>query len=290
MSEQEIDFGTVGSAGWGTVLNGVQVEANRRLQLRYDATTIGIGKFHNSADELIKEVFTKPPGRISPFGALVDIAITFCEVAIPEATVAKVIFDGAKAAYEEVKTSVEFADKVNEAIEANSVDEAVNQMQSLLAQACVDLPEKTLKIIQGAENAVEEALSAYVTANPLPFEENESFYRDLCDHLNIAEPDVGLVSEQAANEAFFPFKEKVLTFSAQRHFFHDLDDDLARLEFLLDDVAAEGTDPDAFLDLIGAPKEKYDPYIRIYRSSGRDAAITAFMEGAVGEGSEAAIT
>lgn len=281
----EIEFGTVGSPGWDRILLETKVEADQRLQNRYDATKNGVEKFQHSAGALIDEVFQKPPGKISPFGVFVEVALTFCAFVVPEeAIVAKLIAEAAKTAFEEVKPVVEYADKVSEEIVANTVEEAVKQMKAMVDQTCEQIPTDALKITQAAQNAVESALREHVTANPLPFDQTTG--QELCEALGIQVPDVGLVSEEAANKAFFPFREKVLTFTAQRHFFHDLDDDVQRLEFLIDEIAAKGTDPDAFLDLIGADRSQFDPYLEIYRSQGRAEALNAKLYG-FGEGSEA---
>jgi hypothetical protein len=76
------------------------------------------------------------------------------------------------------------------------------------------------------------------------------------------------------NEVFPPFKKKVLVAAAQIHFFHEMDNDLERLNFLMDE-AEKGNDPDDLLSLIGADRSYWDPFLTIFRSEGRSAALVA---------------
>ncbi len=62
--------------------------------------------------------------------------------------------------------------------------------------------------------------------------------------------------------------------AAQIHFFHELDNDMDRLNFLMDE-AEKGNDPDALLSLIGADQAYWDTFLTVFRSDGRPAALLA---------------
>ncbi len=79
------------------------------------------------------------------------------------------------------------------------------------------------------------------------------------------------------NKVFPPFKEQVLVAAAQIHFFHEMDDDFERLNFLMDE-AENGNDPDGLLDLIGGKRDYWDQFLTVYRSQGRSAAILALEQ------------
>ena len=62
--------------------------------------------------------------------------------------------------------------------------------------------------------------------------------------------------------------------AAQIHFFHEMDNDLERLNFLMDE-AEKGNDPDDLLLVIGADRSYWDPFLTVFRSEGRSAALVA---------------
>jgi hypothetical protein len=83
------------------------------------------------------------------------------------------------------------------------------------------------------------------------------------------EPELSAIKMEVWNKVFPPFKEKVLVAAAEIHFFHEMDDDFERLKFLMDQCE-KGNDPDALLELIGASRSYWDPFLR---SSGTRAGL-----------------
>jgi hypothetical protein len=53
-----------------------------------------------------------------------------------------------------------------------------------------------------------------------------------------------------------------------------MDNDVERLNFLMDEDE-KGNDPDALLSLIGGDRSYWDPFLTVFRSEGRDAALVA---------------
>jgi hypothetical protein len=103
---------------------------------------------------------------------------------------------------------------------------------------------------------------------------DDAFYGSLCDQLGIHEPNIDLIANEACIKAMVPFKEHVLVAAAQIHFFHGMDSDVERLEFLIEQ-AQQGNDPDALLALIGGDRAYWDKFLTVYRSDGKSAAMMA---------------
>ena len=249
--------------------------ARDRLQTRYDAVIQGSQWFRDDADTLVKDAIKKPPGHLSGFGALVESVMAACVLLVPEVGLAAEIVEATKTAYETLKPAKELVDKANEEVVADSVEQATSYLQELTKSYAEDVADKALPIKQAAENAVGAALDSYITQNPQPLRPgDDEFYASLCDAIGIKEPDLNDIKQQVWNEVFPPFKSKVLTVAAQIHFFHELDNDMDRLNFLMDE-ADKGNDPDALLSLIGGDQSYWDPFLAVYRSDGRPAAVLA---------------
>ena len=276
MSQQEeIEFETVDSPRWPQVKEGAHGVARDRLQTRYDAVIQGAQWFRDDADTLVKDCIRKPPGHLSGFGALVEGVMAACVLLVPEVGLAAEILEAAKSAYETLKPAQELIEKAHEQVVANSVEQATNYLQELTKTFAEDVADKALPIKQAAENAVGPALDSFLRQNPQVFKPgDDEFYRTLCDGIGIKEPDLNAIKMEVWQKVFPPFKEKVLAASAQLHFFHELDNDLERLEFLIEQ-AEKGNNPDAFLDLVGGDRSYWDPYLAVYRSEGAFAAKTA---------------
>jgi hypothetical protein len=276
MSEApEIEFETSDSPRWPQVKEGAHGVARDRLQTRYDAVIQGAQWFRDDADTLVKEAIKKPPGNLSGFAALVESVMAVCTLIVPEVGLAAEILEAAKSAYEAIKPAQELVEKAHEQVIANSVEQATSYLQELTKQYAEDVADKALPVKQAAENAVGAALDSYIRQNPQPLKPgDDDFYRMLCDDIGIKEPDLNAIKMEVWNKVFPPFKEKVLVAAAQIHFFHEMDDDFERLNFLMDQ-AEKGNDPDALLDLIGGKRDYWDPFLAVYRSEGRSAAIMA---------------
>ena len=249
--------------------------ARDRLQTRYDAVIQGAQWFRDDADTLVKDTIKKPPGHLSGFGALVESVMAACVLLVPEVGLAAEIVEATKTAYETLKPAKELVDKANEEVVADSVEQATSYLQELTKTFAEDVADKALPVKQAAENAVGAALNSYITQNPQPLKPgDDEFYASLCDALGIKEPDLNDIKQQVWNEVFPPFKNKVLVVAAQIHFFHELDNDMDRLNFLMDE-AEKGNDPDALLSLIGADQAYWDTFLTVFRSDGRSAALLA---------------
>ena len=266
MSEQtEIEFENVESPRWPEVKEGAHGVARDRLQTRYDAVIQGAQWFRDDADTLVKEAIKKLPEHLSGFGAIVEAVMAACTLLVPEVGIAAEIAEAAKTAYETVKPAAELVEKANQEVVANSVEEATNYLQELTKTYAEDVADKALPIKQAAENAVGAALDSYIKQNPQPLNP---------DAIGIKEPDLNAIKMEVWNDVFPPFKKKVLTAAAQIHFFHEMDNDLERLNFLMDE-AEKGNDPDDLLSLIGADQSYWDPFLTVFRSDGRNAAVLA---------------
>ena len=274
MSEQT-EIETVDSPRWPEVKEGAHGVARDRLQTRYDAVIQGAQWFRDDADTLVKEAIKKPPEHLSGFGAIVEAVMAACTLLVPEVGIAAEIAEAAKTAYETVKPAAELVEKANQEVVANSVEEATNYLQELTKTYAEDVADKALPIKQAAENAVGAALDSYIKQNPQPLNPgDDEFYKNLCDAIGIKEPDLNAIKMEVWNEVFPPFKKKVLTAAAQIHFFHEMNNDLDRLNFLMDE-AEKGNDPDDLLSLIGADQSYWDPFLTVFRSDGRNAAVLA---------------
>jgi hypothetical protein len=276
MSEEaEIEFESVDSRRWPEVKEGAHGVARDRLQTRYDAVIQGAQWFRDDADTLVKDVIRKPPEHLSGFGAIVEAVMAACVLLVPEVGLAAEIAEAAKTAYETLKPAAELAEKANQEVVANSVEQATNYLQELTKTYAEDVADKALPVKQAVENAVGAALDSYIKQNPQPLKPgDDEFYRSLCDAIGIKEPDLNAIKMEVWNEVFPPFKEKVLVVAAQIHFFHEMDNDLERLNFLMDE-AEKGNDPDDLLSLIGADRSYWDPFLTVFRSEGRSAALVA---------------
>ena len=276
MSEAiEIEFETADSPRWPEVKEGAHGVARDRLQTRYDAVIQGAQWFRDDADTLVKDVIKKPPEHLSGFGAIVESVMAACALLVPEAGLAAEIAEAVKTAYETLKPAAELVEKANQQVVADSVEQATNYLQELTKTYAEDVEDKALPVKQAAENAVGAALDSYITQNPQPLKPgDDEFYKSLCDAIGIKEPDLNAIKMEVWNEVFPPFKKKVLTAAAQIHFFHEMDNDLDRLNFLMDE-AEKGNDPDDLLSLIGADQSYWDPFLTVFRSDGRNAAVLA---------------
>jgi len=274
MSEQT-KIETVDSPRWPEVKEGAHGVARDRLQTRYDAVIQGAQWFRDDADTLVKEAIKKPPEHLSGFGAIVEAVMAACTLLVPEVGIAAEIAEAAKTAYETVKPAAELVEKANQEVVANSVEEATNYLQELTKTYAEDVADKALPIKQAAENAVGAALDSYIKQNPQPLNPgDDEFYKNLCDAIGIKEPDLNAIKMEVWNDVFPPFKKKVLTVAAQIHFFQEMDNDPERLNFLMDE-AEKGNDPDDLLSLIGADQSYWDPFLTVFRSDGRSAALLA---------------
>jgi hypothetical protein len=274
MSEQT-EIETVDSPRWPEVKEGAHGVARDRLQTRYDAVIQGAQWFRDDADTLVKEAIKKLPEHLSGFGAIVEAVMAACTLLVPEVGIAAEIAEAAKTAYETVKPAAELVEKANQEVVANSVEEATNYLQELTKTYAEDVADKALLIKQAAENAVGAALDSYIKQNPQPLNPgDDEFYKNLCDAIGIKEPDLNAIKMEVWNDVFPPFKKKVLTVAAQIHFFQEMDNDPERLNFLMDE-AEKGNDPDDLLSLIGADQSYWDPFLTVFRSDGRSAALLA---------------
>jgi len=274
MSE-ETEFESVGSENWKFVRLGAQQLASRRLQNRYDAVKQGAQRFRDQADTLVKDAIKKPPEHLSGFGVVADAVAAACGIVLPELEVADDIVEALKGAYEVAKASAELAEKANQEVVANSVEEATGYLQELTKKYAEDVEEKALAVEKTAEDAVGAALDSYIKQNPQPLNPgDDELCKNLCDAIGIKDPVPDAIENEVWDAVFPPFKKQVLVIAAQIHFFKEMDNDAERLNFLMDE-AEKGNDPDDLLSLIGADRSYWDPFLSVFRSDGRLAAGAA---------------
>ena len=274
MSE-ETEFESVGSENWKFVRLGAQQLASRRLQNRYDAVKQGAQRFRDQADTLVKDAIKKPPEHLSGFGVVADAVAAACGIVLPELEVADEMVEALKGAYEAAKASAELVEKANQEVVADTVEEATGYLQELTKKYAEDVEEKALVVEKAAEDAVGAALDSYIKQNPQPLKPgDDELCKNLCDAIGIKQPVKELLALEVRNASWPPFEKAMLVVAAQIHFFHEMDDDLERLNFLMDE-AEKGNDPDALLSLIGADQSYWDAFLTVFRSDGRPAAIVA---------------
>ena len=270
--QPDIEFETVDSPRWPQVKEGAHGIARDRIQRRYDAVVQGAQLFRDDADTLVKNSITKPPGELPGFGNFISAAMGCVLLVVPEVGLAVEILEAAHASYEVVKAGWELNEKVNQQVVANSVEEARSYLQELTKDSAEGVAAKALQVVQDVQNAVGPALDSYITQNPQPLQPgDDDFYKSLSDGIGIKEPDLEAVKMDVWNTVFPPFQKQVLVAAARIHFFQELDDDVKRLDFLIDEKE-KGNDPDALLDLLGGDRAYWDHYLQIYQTDGRQAA------------------
>jgi hypothetical protein len=279
MSEEtETEFETVGSKNWDIVRLGAKAEASRRLQNRYDAVMAGVQLFRDDAGETVEKVITKPPEHLSGFGVVAEAVTVACGMVLPELGVAEEIVEALKQAYEVAKASDELVEKANQEVVAKDVDEAKKYLTGLTNSYAQEVTHQALGVKQAAEDAAGAALDSYIKQNPQPLNpDDDEFCKSLCDAIGIKQPDKDLIPLEVRNATWPPFEKAMLVVAAQIHFFHEMDDDFERLNFLMDE-AEKGNDPDDLLSLIGADRSYWDPFLSVFRSDGRLAAGAALEQ------------
>jgi hypothetical protein len=272
---------------WPTIRNGAFEIASTRLETRYDGVKNGIDGFRDQADTLVKEVFTSPPGRLGIAGALFDIAMTAVTFCIPEeALMAAMIAEAVKSIRETTKTTFEVYEEQHKEFVANSIEEAVKYCTELTKDTAEKTAAAALRTKAAAIEKLNPVLDEYITAHPMHLQATDHDYKALSEALGIKDEATQYIEDELVNKVFPPFKVQVLTITAQRHFFHDLDPQ-ERFPFLIQEVAEKGTDPLAFLTLIGADRTDYDPYLEIYRNEGAASALAHWEHHDLGMGSQA---
>ncbi|HWE56637.1 MAG TPA: hypothetical protein VG435_14085 [Acidimicrobiales bacterium] len=278
---------TVDHPDWPTIRNGAFEIASARLQTRYDGIRNGIDGFRDQADTLVKEVFTKPPGSMNIAGALFDIAMIAVSFCIPEeALMAALIVEAVNSAREMSKIDFEAYEEMHKEFVANSIEEAVTHCTALTKDTAEKTAVAALQAKSAAVEKLNQALDEYITAHPTPLQATDQDYKALSDGLGFQEESAQAIEDELVNKIFPPFRFEVERITAQRHFFHDLDPQ-ERFPFLIQSVAEQGTDPLAFLSLIGADHTEYDPYLEIYRNEGAASALSHWEQHDLGAGSEA---
>lgn len=275
MSETaEIEFENADSPRWLAVRDAAAIEVDRRLQNRYDAVCLGADMFKANADDLVKQTIRKPPGRVSSFGAIVEIVAAACEVVVPEAGLLKEIVEEAGAVHTMAKAAAETVDKAREEFEANTVEEAQEHLGHLSKQAVQAIKDGALHVKDETGKHAGTALDRYINANPQPFRQDESFTNELCVAIGVPETVIDRVQVEAYDKLMPSFVRHVEEAAARLHFFHEMSNDFERLDFLMD-MSDQGTNPDDFLRLIEADVAYWDRFLSVFRSDGRDAAKLA---------------
>jgi hypothetical protein len=276
MSEEtEIEFETVGSEHWDLVRVDARREASQRIQDRYDLVIEGAKLFETDAGTAITTYITKPPEHISGFGAIFDVVTAACALLLPEEALAAEIVEALKDAYEKAKPGIELVEKANQEVVAKTVEDAQKYLTELTNSYAEEVRRQAQGVKQAAEEAVGAALDSYIKQNPQPLKPgDDELCKNLCDAIGIKQPVKELLPLEVRNASWPPFEKAMLVVAAQIHFFHEMDDDLERLNFLMDE-AEKGNDPDALLSLIGADQSYWDAFLTVFRSDGRPAAIVA---------------
>jgi len=283
--DNEIVFESVDSPNWAIVKEGATNLARYNLQQRYNAAVSAAEGFKSDAHQLLDQAITKPPGRLLNFGAIADLVVVACEIVLPEEGIIALVFDEAKQAWEEVKPSEELASKATEEFEANTVEEATKHLSELSDLLASEIVSNALTITNSAGTKVGDALDEYIKQNPQDFTtKDQAYYQTLCDAIGVTVPNVESLQDEIINKVMTTFRERVMWTAARIHFFVEMNDDAERLNFLIDDVAEKGTDPDDFVKGIGGDVAYWDQFLSVYRSDGKQAALQALASHFLGRG------
>ena len=276
--DNEIEFESDDSGNWAIVKAGATTLAQTNLQKRFNAAASAAEGFKSDAHRLLDEAITKPPGSLLSFGAIADLVVAACWIVLPEEGVIALVFEEAKQAWEAVKPSYELARKATEPFEANTVEAAKEHLSELYDMLAAEIASNALTITSSAQNKVGDALNEYVKQNPQVFpmiqDQDQAYYQTLCDAIGVTAPNVESLQDEIITKVMTTFRESVNWTVAHMHFM-EMSDDLERLNFLIDDIAEKGTDPDDFLKGIGGDVDYWDQFLSIYRSDGKHAAMVA---------------
>jgi hypothetical protein len=271
-SKIEID-GDITSDKWKQVKSNAREIAHERLDVLTTSLQTGVRMFQRDAKTLVDEVIKAPPPKpVSVFGAIAEGLLDVVVTVIPEGKEAKEFFEAAKAIYEGVKNTVEALQKAQEEIVAQNVDDAKKKMTKLADDMADAMDTDAPRSLQTALRLVDGDLDAYYQANPQPLDLSESFYGKLCDGIGIRDLDATDTEMKVWTALFNPYKVKVLQVEATLHFLKEMDNDVERLDMLMD-AAKQGTDPEELVVYIGGDINYWRPFLETFKSDGRDAAI-----------------
>lgn len=254
--------------------------AHERLNVVTQAMVIGTKYFRNDAEKMVDEYIKEPPKRIEPLGALFEAAFAAAEVLFPiETTAGALIYKTAKLVKETLKPGLEFMEKAKETIEPRSVEEAKSHLKGVAIKLEEEEAIKAPKAMKEGLATVRESVEAYLAVHPqLPrqLQNDEDLYKMICDAIGISDFDPEGASLQVSNKLRPPFSAALMRAKSSLHFFNELDNDVERLEFLIEQEE-KGNDPDKLLDYIGGDRKYWDRFLKIYRTRGKEAAINELM-------------
>jgi hypothetical protein len=260
------------SPKWPTVREGINGLAVARIGLRYEAVDEGTRDFADRAKALIEEKIKKAPGKIPVFGFIVEQAFTIGKLVVPEAGLAAEIFEVAETAFSSLQQDKELADKASEEVVAHTIEAAIKQLTSVYEVYAKNARGNAYAIQQSVVEHLGSALDRYIDNHPQPLQETDDFYHRFCDGLGLPSPDRSTVIAETMNKIWPDFEAKVQETADSIHFFHEMEDDVGRLEFLID-MESEGHNPEEFLRDVGADLDYWNKWLAVYHSSGKEAAL-----------------
>jgi hypothetical protein len=257
-------------------LMGVKQEAHIRLDVLTHAYIAGARDFRDDADKMVDEYIKEKPKQISGLGAVFEALMAAGEILVPEAGLAHEIYLTAKTVVEEMKPGRELIEKANEAVAVKSVEEAKSHLKQVAIDAAEEVEHRAPRALDLGLGTVGDSVKIYLAGQAQPPQHSEAVYRTVCDAIGIKHMDPDDARMTVWRQVMPAFRKELMRVASGLHFFHELDNDFERLEFLIEQIE-KGENADALLDYIGADRKYWDRYLAVYRADGKDAAMTALM-------------
>lgn len=270
----EIEFEDASSPKWPTVREGVARVASARVNRRYEAIVEGTGQFEKRAGTLVAEKIKKPPKKLPLFGFIVEQVLVIGKLVVPEAGLAAEIFELAEAAHSSLNADAELVKEANTERIEHTVEKATKALTEFAEHLGEDARKKAAAIQKNVDEHLGDALDKYINNNPRPLDEHDTFYHEFCDSLGLLDPDYDAIVRTTIESVWPQFEAKVNETADSIHFFTEMEDDVARLDYLID-MIEHGHDVEGFLADVGADKNYWDKWLAEYRAQGKESALDA---------------
>jgi hypothetical protein len=258
-------------------LVAVKEEAHIRLEVLTHAIVAGTRNFRDDADKMVDAYIKEMPKEIHGFGAYFEAVMAAGEILLPEVGLAHEIWLTAKTVKEMMKPGMEYVDKYNEAFYPRSVEEAKQHLKQVAVDAAEEVENLAPRALKEGLETVRASVKAYLRSRPRPLLHDEAVYHAVLDAIGVKEVDPDDARMKVWGQIMPAFQKELMRTKAGLHFFHELDSDAARLNFLIEQLE-KGNDPDALLAHIGGDQQYWDRYLAIYRARGKEAAFAAILK------------
>lgn len=269
-----------GHPHWDHVTGGLVEMASNNLHVMVQWMGAGGQAFRDDADTMIGEYIKEPPKSLGAFEAIADAVVGAVGVFIPVGHLAAEIYEAVKIVYDQAKLAKGVWDTAGEIQVARDVEGAKDQLRQLTKQFAEDFAMKSIAGYQASLSTLHAKVLEFLHTHPQPVPTDENWYAATCQAMGL-----GATYEDSAHhfaiELMKPFRKAVMTQTATLHFFHELDDDVERLDFLIQQEQ-QGNQPEALLQLIGADVAYWKKYLDIYRAQGEEAAKQALLSHLMG--------